>query len=262
MKENELVRDMYYRLNLVSLMSSTLWKKMSLLDIARKIISLLPQWRYGSSITILHNLEDLSQMTSNIVIGKITVFEMSRKKGQQEESTSSNPYAFACDEHKKMRGKKKAPSWSEKEEEEEDDDEDDQPSTSSSKDEETVRHVRKVTGMIHKVNLMGVPLQVEDLLFNIDRKKQRKRGCFACGEKGHFRDNDPNRAEPTKRRSNGQALTSVKTWDDSSSEDDPPMTRSHRSSSRSSWSSHKCLMARGKTSISFPSDESDDECDE
>jgi hypothetical protein len=36
-------------------------------------------------------------------------------------------------------------------------------------------------GMIRKINLMGVPLQVEDLLFNIDRKKQRKRGCFTCG---------------------------------------------------------------------------------
>jgi hypothetical protein len=29
--------------------------------------------------------------------------------------------------------------------------------------------------MIRKINLMGVPLQVEDLLFNIDKKKQRKR---------------------------------------------------------------------------------------
>jgi hypothetical protein len=29
-------------------------------------------------------------------------------------------------------------------------------------------------GIIHKINLMGVPLQVEDLLFNIDRKKQRE----------------------------------------------------------------------------------------
>jgi hypothetical protein len=45
---------------------------------------------------------------------------------------------------------------------------------------------------------MGVPLQVEDLLFNIDIKKQRKRGCFACGEKGHFRDNCPSMAEPKK----------------------------------------------------------------
>jgi hypothetical protein len=66
-------------------------------------------------------------------------------------------------------------------------------------------------GMIHKINLMGVPLQVEDLLFNIDRKKQRKRECFACGEKCHFRGNCPNMAEPTKRRGKGKALTSVKT---------------------------------------------------
>jgi hypothetical protein len=49
--------------------------------------------------------------------------------------------------------------------------------------------------MIRKINLMDVPPQVEDLLFNIDRKKQRKRGCFACGEKGHFRDNCPTMAE-------------------------------------------------------------------
>jgi hypothetical protein len=110
--------------------------------------------------------------------------------------------------------------------------------------------------MIHKINLMGVPLQVEDLLFNIDRKKQRKRGCFTCGEKGHFRDSYPNMAEPTKGRSKGKALTNVKTWDDSLREDEPPRTRSHRSSSRSSRSSRKCLMERGKMSIPSSSDDS------
>jgi hypothetical protein len=52
----------------------------------------------------------------------------------------------------------------------------------------------------------------------------------------------------------GKTLTSVKTWDDSSSEDEPPMTQSHCSS----WSSHKWLMERGKSSI--PSS-SDDDCD-
>jgi hypothetical protein len=118
-------------------------------------------------------------------------------------------------------------------------------------------------GMILKINLMGVPLQVEDLLFNIDRKKERKRGCFACGDKGHFRDSCPNMAEPTKGRSKGKALTSVKTWDESSSEDEPPRMRSRRSSSYSSRSSHKCLMERGKMSIPSSSDESgsDDECE-
>jgi hypothetical protein len=119
--------------------------------------------------------------------------------GRREEPTSSRPYAFACDE--KSKGKKKAPTPSssseEQEEEESNDDEDTQPSTSSFEDEETIRHIGKVMGMIHNINLTGVPLQVEDLLFNIDRKKKRKRGCFACGEKGHFRDSCPNIAKPT-----------------------------------------------------------------
>jgi hypothetical protein len=104
-----------------------------------------------------------------------------------------------------------------------------------------------------------VPLQVEGLLFNIVRKKQRKRGRFTCREKGHFRDNYPNMTEPTKRRSKGKALTSVKTWDDSSTKDEPPRTHNQHSSSRSLRSSHKCLMARGKTSIPSSSDDNDDE---
>jgi hypothetical protein len=186
-KDNELVRDMYSRLNIIiNELNSIGINKLGDADIVRKIISLLPQQRYGSIITILHNMEDLSTITSTIVIGKITAFEMSRKMCQGEEPTSSKPYAFACDERK---GKKKAPTPSssseEEEEEESDDEEDNQPSTSYSEDEETIRRVEKVMWMIRKINLMGVPLQVEDLLFNIDRKKQRKRGCFACGEKDH-----------------------------------------------------------------------------
>jgi hypothetical protein len=84
-------------------------------------------------------MEDLSNMTPTIVIGKIATFEMSQKMCQGEEPTSSRPYAFACDERK---GKKKAstPSSSieEEEEEESDDEEDNQPSALSSEDEETI----------------------------------------------------------------------------------------------------------------------------
>jgi hypothetical protein len=79
---------------------------------------------------------------------------MSQKMGQ-EEPACSKPYAFTCDEHKNMKGKKKVESSSssseeEKEYEDEDDydeEEDDQASTSSFKDEETIRHTRK--RMIH-----------------------------------------------------------------------------------------------------------------
>jgi hypothetical protein len=65
--------------------------------------------------------------------------------------------------------------------------------------------------------------------------------------------------EPTKGRSKGKALTSVKTWDDSSSKDEPPRTRNHRYSSRSP---HKCIMERGKMSIPSSSDDSSSDDDE
>jgi hypothetical protein len=80
MKNNELVRDMYSRLNLIiNELNSIGINKLGDADIVRKIISLLPQQTYESIITILHNMEDLSTMTPTIVIGKIVVFEMSRK---------------------------------------------------------------------------------------------------------------------------------------------------------------------------------------
>jgi hypothetical protein len=82
MKENELVRDMYSRLNLIiNELNSIGINKLGDADIVRKIISLLPQKKYGSIIAILHNMEDLSQMTPTIVIGKIVAFEMSQKIG-------------------------------------------------------------------------------------------------------------------------------------------------------------------------------------
>jgi hypothetical protein len=62
MKDNKLVRDMYSRLNLIiNELNSIGINKLDDADIMRKIISLLPQQRYGSIITILHNIEDLSQ---------------------------------------------------------------------------------------------------------------------------------------------------------------------------------------------------------
>jgi hypothetical protein len=160
MKDNELVRDMYSHLNLIiNEINSIGINKLGDADIMRKIISLLPQQRYGRIITILHNMEDLSTMTPTIVIGKIAAFEMSWKMCRGEEPTSSRPYAFACDERK---GKKKAPTPSysseEEEEEESDDEEVNQPSTSSSEDEETIRRVEKWKGNVplgHFYNYFG-----------------------------------------------------------------------------------------------------------
>jgi hypothetical protein len=92
MRDDELVIYMYSRLNLImNELNSIGINKLGDADIVRKIISLLPQRRYGSIITILHNMEDLSTMTPTIVIGKIAAFEMSRKMCRGEEPTSSSP---------------------------------------------------------------------------------------------------------------------------------------------------------------------------
>jgi hypothetical protein len=53
--------------------------------------------------------------------------------------------------------------------------------------------------MIHKINLMGVPMQEEDIIFNIVRKEQRKRRYFTYREKGHYQDNRPNKTTPKTR---------------------------------------------------------------
>jgi hypothetical protein len=84
MKDNELVRDMYSRLNLIiNELNSIEINKLGNEDIVRKIISLLPQQRYGSIITIPHNMEDFNTMTPTIVIRKIVAFEMSQKMGHK-----------------------------------------------------------------------------------------------------------------------------------------------------------------------------------
>jgi hypothetical protein len=70
MNENELVHDMYSLLNLIiNELNSIGLTKLGDVDIVRKIISVLPHSKYGSIITILHNKEDLSNMTPTIVIG-------------------------------------------------------------------------------------------------------------------------------------------------------------------------------------------------
>ena len=102
MNDDKLVRDMYSRLNLIiTELHSIGLTKLDDVDIMRKIISVLPQKKYVSIITILHNMEDLSTMTPAIVIGKIVAFEMSRKMGQEEASSSNKGKALACSEKRR-----------------------------------------------------------------------------------------------------------------------------------------------------------------
>jgi hypothetical protein len=98
-----------------------------------------------------------------------------------------------------------------------------------------------------------VPIQVQDCIFTNQRREQRKKGCYGCSEKGHFVEVCPSKPTPkTKkkaRKAKHQALTTIKTWDDSSSEDEAQYKRSSHKHSSSS-TSHVCLMARGNESSS------------
>ena len=129
MNDDELIRDMYSHLNLIiNELYSIGLTKLDNADIVRKIISVLPQKKYASIITILHNMENLSTMTPGIVIGKIVAFEISWKMDQEKASSSSKGKALACSEKKKMKGKQvetSSSSSSEDDDEEEDDDDDD-----------------------------------------------------------------------------------------------------------------------------------------
>jgi hypothetical protein len=152
----------------------------------RKIISVLQQKKYASIITILHNMEDLRNMTLAIFIGKLVEFEMSCKMGQEEASSSSKGIALTCGEQKMMKGKQvetssSSSSSSEDEDDDESSDDDQSSSSTSSLDEESIKLINKVEKMIQKLNVKGVPIQIQDFIFTNQRREQRKKGC---GKKG------------------------------------------------------------------------------
>ena len=89
-------------------------------------------------------------------------------KGKQVE-TSSNSSSSSADE-----------------EEDEDDNgkesSDDQSSSSTSDlDEESIKLINKVEKMIQRLNVKGVPIQIQDFIFTNQRNEQRKKGCYGCG---------------------------------------------------------------------------------
>ena len=92
---------------------------------------------------------------------------------------------------KQVEASSSSSSSSEDEEEEDDDDdeedssEDDQSSTSDL-DEESIKLINKVEKMIHRLNVKGVLIQIQDLIFTNQRNEQRKRGCYGRGELGHL----------------------------------------------------------------------------
>ena len=145
-------------------------------------------------------------MIPTIVIGKIVVFERSWKMDQEEASSLSKGKALACSEKKKMKGKQveTSSSSSSSSEDEDDDDEssdDDQSSSSTSDlDEESIKLINKVEKMIQRLNVKGVPIQIQDLIFTNQRNEQRKKGSYGCSELGTLWKFVQTRPHPRQRR--------------------------------------------------------------
>ena len=79
-------------------------------------------------------------------------------------------------------------------------------------------------------------------IFTNQRNEQRKKGCYECGELGHFVEVCPNKPTPkTKKACKDKALTSIRSWDDSSSEEeDHHKRRGHKHSSHQAL--HVCAL--------------------
>ena len=121
-------------------------------------------------------------------------------------------------------------SSSEDEEEDEDDDDDDEDSSdddqssssTSDLDEESIKLINKVEKMIQGLNVKGVPIQIQNFTFTNQRNEQRKKGCYGCDDLGHFVEVCPNKPTPKikKKVCKDKDITSIKSWDDSSSEEE------------------------------------------
>jgi hypothetical protein len=145
MLPNELIKDVYSRLNLiVNELNAIGLTKVSNADVLMKTVFVLPTKKYGSIIAILHNMDSLSIMTPILAIRKIVAFEMAKNMGQEEATLSrQQSIAFTCDEHKKINNKgKQVESSSITSGDEEDDDDKEEGSTSSSNDEEVMELIR------------------------------------------------------------------------------------------------------------------------
>lgn len=98
---------MYYHLNLIiNKLNSIGISKLGDVNVVRKTISMLPQDKHASIITILHNMEDLNIITLGLMILKLVSYEISWNMGQQEANSSSKSIALIYKGKKKMKGKK------------------------------------------------------------------------------------------------------------------------------------------------------------
>jgi hypothetical protein len=145
MLPKESSNDMYTRLNvLVEDLNALGLTQMSPLDVARRILSVLPIEKYGHIVTVLHQ-SDLSTATPTQVLKKINAHEMYMHITPKEGSSSSKKKDLAFEaSHDKKKKKRQAMIVQESS------------SESDIDDASLALMVRKTTKMLNKLNKSGI----------------------------------------------------------------------------------------------------------
>jgi len=172
-KEN--ANEMYSRLNvIVEELNGLGLNQMSLADVARKILCVLPIEKYGHIVTGLHQ-GDLSTATPTCILEKINAHEMYMHIKPQDSSSSVKKTKKDLALKASHKGKSKKIEV--------------ESSTSSDDDASIALLVRRTTKMLKKLNKNGV---------NFDSKKKKKfftsskrkaiseMDCYNCDELGYL----------------------------------------------------------------------------
>jgi hypothetical protein len=177
MLPKESTNDMYTRLNvLIEDLNALELTQMSPLDVARKILSVLPVKKYGHIVTVLHQ-SDLSTATPTQVLGKINAYEMYMHITLDDGSSSSKKKDLAFKaSYEKKRKKSQALIIQESSS---DDDLD---------DASLALMVKKTTKMLKKLNKNGIKFDGKKKKFFTSSKRKliSEMNCYNYGELGHL----------------------------------------------------------------------------
>ena len=171
-KEN--ANEMYSRLNvIVEELNGLRLNQISPVDVARKILCVLPIEKYGNIVTMLHQ-GNLSTATPTSILGKITAHEMYMHMNPKDSSSSAKKEKNDLAVKASHKGKSKKIEV--------------ESSTSSDDDASITLMVRRTTKMLKKFNKNRVNFdsKMKKFFTSSKRKPISKMDCYNCGELGHL----------------------------------------------------------------------------